>query len=339
MKPDRLLIDGCEINNWDGETIDELRRGGVDAVQATCAVWEDARGALGRLLDWQDRFERHADVLVPARSVAEIEAAHHDGRIAVLLGFQNTAPIEDDPRLLQAFRTLGIRVIQLTYNSQNAVGGSCFEPCDSGLSRFGHTVVSEMNRLGLLIDCSHVGDRTTREAIDASSAPIAITHANPRWFCDHPRNKPDDVLAALAARGGVVGVTLYPPFIGGADVRLEDFASMVARLVEQLGPEHVAIGTDLARNWSDADLVALRHGRQLRNPPLASWPRWPAWFCSAADLPHVIEGLAERGLDAGTIDKVAAGNWMRLYDDVFPRHAHPTDVERDDAAHLDTAAR
>ena len=90
-----------------------------------------------------------------------------------------------------------------------------------------------MNQLGLLIDCSHVGDRTTREAIDASREPIAITHANPRWFCDHPRNKPDDVLAALAARGGVLGVTLYPPFLGGQDMRLGDFTAMVARLVDR----------------------------------------------------------------------------------------------------------
>ena len=339
MSRDRLLIDGCEINNWDAETIEELRRGGVDAVQATCAVWEDARGAIGRLLDWRDRFERHADAVVPAHSAADVEAAHRDGRTAVVLGFQNTASIEDDPRLLEVFWTLGTRVIQLTYNSQNAVGGSCFEPRDAGLSRFGHTVVSEMNRLGLLIDCSHVGDRTTREAIDASSAPIAITHANPRWFCDHPRNKPDDVLAALARRGGVVGVTLYPTFIGGSDVRLEDFAGMVTRLVDQLGADHVAIGTDLARNWTDADLVALRHGRQLRNPPPASWPQWPAWFRSAADLPRVIDGLAAGGIDDGTIDKIAGGNWMRLYDDVFSRNAHATDVERDDAADLGTAAR
>jgi microsomal dipeptidase-like Zn-dependent dipeptidase len=257
----------------------------------------------------------------------------------VLLGFQNTAPIEDDPRLLEVFWTLGIRVIQLTYNHQNAVGGSCFEPHDSGLSRFGHAVVSEMNRLGLLIDCSHVGDRTTRETIDASSAPVAITHANPRWFCDHPRNKPDDVLAALAARGGVVGVTLYPTFIGGAGVRLAEFAGMVARLVDQLGSDHVAIGTDLARKWSDADLVALRHGRQVRNPPPASWPEWPPWFRSAADLPRVIEGLAAAGLDDGTIDKLAGANWMRLYDDVFAHHAHPIDREPKDAARLDTAAR
>jgi membrane dipeptidase len=336
--PDRLLIDGCEINNWDARTIDELRRGGIDAVQATCAVWEDARGALERLLDWQDRFERHPDALVPARCPADIETAHREGRTAVLLGFQNTAPIEDDPRLLEVFWTLGIRVIQLTYNSQNAVGGSCFEPHDSGLSRFGHAVVSEMNRLGLLIDCSHAGDRTTRQAIDASSTPIAITHANPRWFCDHPRNKSDDVLAALAERGGVLGVTLYPPFIGGANVRLEGFAAMVAGLVDQLGPEYVAIGTDLARNWTDADLVKLRHGRQVRNPPPASWPEWPTWFRSAADLPRLIEGLSETGLDEATVDGIAGRNWMRLYEDVFSHRSNQINLEHTDAAHLDAAA-
>jgi membrane dipeptidase len=338
MKPDRLLIDGCEINNWDACTIDELRRGGIDAVQATCAVWEDARRTLGRLLDWQDRFERHADALVLARCTADIESAHREGRTAVLLGFQNTAPIEDDPRLLEVFWTLGIRVIQLTYNSQNAVGGSCFEPQDSGLSRFGHTVVSEMNELGLLIDCSHVGDRTTRQAIDASSTPVAITHANPRWFCDHPRNKPDDVLSALAARGGVLGVTLYPPFIGGPDARPQDFTAMVAKLVDQLGADHVAIGTDLARNWTDADLVTLRHGRQLPNPPPASWPDWPTWFRSAADLPRLIEGLSDTGLDDDTVDRIAGRNWMRLYNDVFSHHPKPVNLEFTHAADLNPAA-
>ncbi|MGH3183023.1 MAG: dipeptidase, partial [Streptosporangiaceae bacterium] len=200
-----LLIDGCEINNWDGQTVAELRAGRVGAVHATCAVWENARGAIGRLLDWQDRFADHHDRLVPALTAADITAAHGTSRTAVILGFQNTAPLEDDPRLVAVFHRLGVRIIQLTYNAQNAVGGSCFEPHDSGLSRFGHRVVAAMNNAGILIDCSHVGDRTTRDAIEASATPIAITHANPRWFCDSPRNKPDDVIAALTDRGGVIG--------------------------------------------------------------------------------------------------------------------------------------
>ena len=335
MTSERLLIDGCEINNWDAQTIDELRRGGVAAVHATCAVWEDARGALGNLLDWQDRFERHRDVIVPAFDVADIESAHRDGRTAVVLGFQNTAPLEEDPRLLDVFWKLGIRVIQLTYNSQNAVGGSCFEPHDSGLSRFGHGLIEELNRVGLLVDCSHVGDRTTREAIDGSATPIAITHANPRWFCDHPRNKPDDVLEALAARGGVVGITLYPPFVGGAGVRAQEVAAMVARLVEQIGADHVAIGTDLARNWRDSDLVTLRHGRQVRRPPAARWPQWPDWFRSAADLPRLLSALADIGLDDETVDKIAGRNWLRLYEEVFTRH---DDRHRDDGPYLHAAA-
>lgn len=339
MRTERLFIDGCQINNWDARTIEELRRGQVDAVHATCAVWENARGAIGRLLDWQERFTRHGESIRAAGSAREIETAKRDSRTAVVLGFQNTTPIDQDPRLLELFWRLGVRIIQLTYNSQNSVGGSCYEPHDSGLSRFGHIVVEEMDRLGLLVDCSHVGDRTTREAIDASAHPIAITHANPRWFCDHPRNKPDEVLIALAARGGVVGVTLYPPFIGGSEVSLEDFSAMVARLIEQLGSDHVAIGTDLARNWTDADLVTLRHGRQLRNPPAASWPAWPAWFTSAADFPRLIEGLAATGLDEDTIDKVGGRNWLRLYRDVFGDHDTPNRPEPAEAAYLDPSAR
>lgn len=312
-----LLIDGCQINNWDREVLTELRTGRVGAVHATCAVWEDARRAIDRLLDWQSRFMSHADLIVPARTASDIIAAHASGRTAVVLGFQNTAPLEDDPRLVGLFRDLGVRIIQLTYNAQNAVGGSCFETADSGLSRFGRRVVAEMNRAGVLVDCAHVGDRTTRDAIEASATPIAITHANPRWFCDSPRNKPDAILNALVERGGVVGVTLYPHFIGGPTTTLEQFAGMIVKLADQVGIQHVAFGSDLARKWTDHDLVELRNGRLDPQPPSASWPAWPDWFRSAADFPRLLEGLARAGLADDEVAAVAGGNWLRLFKTVW----------------------
>ncbi|WP_240437747.1 membrane dipeptidase [Sciscionella marina] len=312
-----LLIDGCEINNWTPRVLDELIAGGVSAVQATCAVWEDARRTLDGLMDWRQRFARHSDRLVLARSSADVLAAQQNGKVAVVLGFQNTAPIEDDPRLLDVYHELGVRVVQLTYNTQNAVASGCLEPSDTGLSTFGRRVVARMNALGMLVDCSHVGDRSTRDAIDASANAIALTHTNPRWFCDHPRNTPDDILAAVAERDGVVGVTTYPNFIGGPNVSLGQFCDMVARLADQIGVDHVALGSDLSREWSDADLVLLRNGRLNPDPEAASWPRWQDWFSTASDFPALLDGLRAVGFDEPALTAVAGENWLRLFETVF----------------------
>lgn len=313
------VIDGIEINNWDRSMFEQLRAGGVSGVHATVAVWEDARRTLDRLIDWQRLFAAHADLVRPALGAADIRDAHAEGRTAVLLGFQNTAPLEDDPGLLEIFHRLGVRIVQLTYNVQNLAGGSCFDPEDGGLTAYGRVLVAEMNRVGMLVDCSHVGDRTTREAIDASEGPIAITHANPRWFCDSPRNKPDDVIAALTRRGGVIGTTLYPHFIGGPDTALDDWCAMTAKLADQVGVEHVAVGSDLACGWTDADLVRLRHGKLRPDAPAATWPRWQPWFRSAADFPRLHEGLRAAGMGDAEVEAVLGGNWLRLYDRVLDR--------------------
>lgn len=312
-----LLVDGCEINRWNVGILDELVEGGVTAVQTTCAVWEDTRSTLNRLMEWRHRFSALPDKILQARTTADIEEARRTGRVAIILGFQNAAPLEDDPRLVGLFHELGVRVMQLTYNAQNLLGSGCLEPTDGGLSRFGVRVVEEMNASGVLVDCSHVGDRTTRDAIDASSAPIALTHANPRWFCDHPRNAPDDVLRAVAKDGGVVGVTTYPTFIGGPEVTAKAFCDMVARLCDQIGVEHVAIGSDLSRGQDDDDLVELRNGRLDPNPPSATWPPWQDWFQTAQDFPALLSELHKVGFGDAEIDALAGRNWMKLYDRTF----------------------
>jgi membrane dipeptidase len=317
MNPRFPIIDGIEINNWDRSLLEQLHDGGVSGVHATVAVWEDARRTLDRLIGWQRLFSENADLIRPALDADDLRAAHRDGRTGVLLGFQNTAPFEDDPGLVELFHRLGVRIVQLTYNVQNLAGSACYDPEDGGLTAYGKVLVAEMNRVGILIDCSHVGDRTTREAIDASARPIAITHANPRWFCDSPRNKPDHVIDALTQAGGVLGVTLYPNFIGGAATGLDTFCSMVVKLTEHIGSEHVAIGSDLACGWDDQDLARLRYGKMRVAPPTARWPEWQPWFRSAADFPTLQGGLSDAGLTDAEVQAVLGGNWLRLYDDVL----------------------
>lgn len=312
----RLVFDGLQISNWDRPTLEEVRAGGVHGVHATCAVWEGTLETLRNLSSWYVLEREHADIVSIVTSAQGIRAAAEAGQLAVILGFQNASPFEQDYALVEVFHRLGVRIAQLTYNIQNHVGGSCYEPHDSGLTRFGHRIVEEMNRVGMLVDLSHVGERTSLDAVAASSAPVAITHANPRWFADTPRNKSDELIEAVTERGGVVGVCFYPNVIGGKDASLESLCDMVVRLVDQVGIDHVAIGSDAARNWGPRYVEHLRDGRWKPREP-AEWPEWPSWFASPQDFPRVFEGLSAAGLGDVALAKIAGENWLRLFETVF----------------------
>ncbi len=320
MNPNRpLVVDGLQISNWSRAVFEENLRGGVDAVNATCAVWEgplETMGIIGRLYEL---LRANADVATLALTVDDVTACHRDGRVGLLLGFQNTSPFGDDYTMVEVFHRLGVRVAQLTYNIQNLVGGACYDAVDSGLTRFGHRIVAEMNRVGMVVDLSHVGYRTCRDAVDASAAPVAITHSNPLWFFPSPRNKPDDVMKAVAGRGGVVGCCLYPNIVESFATR-DDFCGMVADLVDQIGIDHVALGSDSVRGWGDDHLAYLRNGRWQppdTSAPAPTWPQWPDWFQTPEDFPSLAEGLDRAGLNGDAVAKILGGNWLRLFAEVF----------------------
>ena len=165
---------------------------------------------------------------MPVHHTADIRTAKQTGRTGIILGFQNTSAIEEDLDLLTTFHDLGVRVMKLTYMEANLVGQGCLERIDAGITGFGQEVIAEMNRLGILIDLSHVGQRTTLEAIEFSQQPVAFTHTNPASICNHPRNQPDETIKAVAAKGGLVGATVFPPFLpSGNDSTLDDFVRVV----------------------------------------------------------------------------------------------------------------
>lgn len=308
-----IIFDGLQISNWDREVLKEVREGGVHGINATCAVWEETVEAIRNIADWQILQRQNPDLLSLVTNSLEIRDAASRGVVGVLLGFQNTSPFGQDYSLVEIFHTLGVRVAQLTYNIQNFVGGSCYDPVDAGLTRFGSIIVREMNRVGMLIDLSHVGNRTSLDAIHQSEVPVAITHANPLWFSDTPRNKPDEVLNALVERGGVVGACLYPNVIGGSNTTQKEFCEMVVRLADQVGVEHVGLGSDCNRNWDPNYVQVLRDGR-WKPRSQATWPEWPDWFSSPEDMPQLAEALSHAGLTDSDLNSVMGENWLRLFD-------------------------
>ena len=319
-----IIIDALNCSNWDRELFEELRAGGVSCMNVTCAVWETARETLNHLTQWYHFFREHRDLIMQVQSGSDIEKAHAAGKTGVILGFQNASPIENDLSLVELFHRLGVRVIQLTYNNQNHIGSSCYEAHDSGLSRFGREVVYEMNRLGIVIDLSHVGERTSLHAIELSSRPVAITHANPYSFHPSKRNKSDQLLKTVAEHKGMLGCSLYPHFIGGNQTTLDQFCDLIAYAVELMGIDHVGIGSDLVRKQTQQYLNWLRMGRWTYSvdygPGSADqpgWPRWQEWFQSPVDFPHLAEGLRVKGFSQEEIAKIMGENWLRFFKEGF----------------------
>ncbi len=221
-----IVIDGLVVSRWSRSVFEHMQRGGLTAANCTCCVWENTRSTMQNIADWKRWLSEHADLIMPVKTTADIRRAKEAGKVGIILGFQNTSALEDRLDTLALYKELGVGVIQLTYNTQNLVGCGCWEENDGGLSGFGREVVSEMNRLGIVVDLSHVGPKTADDAIKHSAKPCAYSHVCPTGLLDHPRNKTDEQLRTIVNKGGFVGVATYAPFMPkGGDSR-----SMIASI-------------------------------------------------------------------------------------------------------------
>jgi membrane dipeptidase len=320
-----MLIDGLQCGHFDRGIFEDLQRAGVTCVTSTLGFWEGGLESLDSIGRWRHLATDCADLMAIARTVADIRAAAAGSRVAVLLGFQNASLFEGRIDYVGLFADLGVRVVQLTYNNANELGSSCYEHHDAGLARFGREVVREMNRAGILIDLSHVGEKTSFDAIALSERPVAITHANAASLLPHPRNKSDELIRALAEAGGVIGCAVYrnitPP---EACASLRSWCEMVARTVDIAGIDHVGIGTDEDHNTTQRDYDWMRQGRWTRSVQYGAGSAAvpgkvakPDWMPRIGALGGVRAGLAEVGFNPEETDKVCAGNWLRLYQSVF----------------------
>lgn len=323
-----VVVDGAMTSPPTAEQAERMRRGGVTAANYT-RVFYNLRDGLTEIVRIRQQVEGQAETYCIATSAEEIAAAQASGKIAYILGLQNASPIEDRLEYVRVFHALGVRIIQLTYNERNLIGDGCVEPADAGLSRFGRQVVREMNRIGMLIDLSHCGYRTTREAIDHSEKPVAITHANPLRVSPNPRNKPDDILRALAERGGVVGVCTWSPFCHRnkeGRPRLNDLLDIIDYTVDLVGIDCVGVGTDHGEGARPPEEWEKLWGRRGGRYPevtggLGEWfgfeTRYVEGFSSAAHWPNLTAGLVNRGYSEGDILKILGGNFLRLFRQVW----------------------
>lgn len=318
-----LVIDGLNVSNWHSPAVyQSLSAGGVTAINATIAVWEGYRDTMDNIAAWLRRFRQYDSILVQATTAKHILQVKRAGKVGVVLGWQNASPIENDLDRLALFHALGVRIMQITYNERNLLGNGCYERTDDGLSNFGVDAVREMNRLGILIDLSHVGDRTTLEAIELSEKPVACTHANARSFFNHVRNKTDEALKLIAERGGVIGANAFPPFLRkGFESTLRDYVDAIDDLVERVGIDHVGIGTDFTQDQPKAffDWLFSQQGTkyQARSVPYPDPLVHPRGMETPDKLSNVARELLRRGYNQTDVTKILGGNWFRLFQEVW----------------------
>jgi membrane dipeptidase len=315
------LIDGLQYCNWSREIFQQMRQGGMSAVHATVSYHDGFRDTVRNLVEWNWRFRDHSDLILLGRNADDIATAKASGRTAIFLGLQNPMPIEDDLGLVEILHELGIRFMQLTYNNQSLLGCGWMEAVDSGVTRMGREVIAEMNRLGMVIDLSHSGERTTLEAIELSTRPVAITHANPSWWRETGRNKSAAVVKALAETGGMLGLSIYPHHMrdGGATT-LSDFCAMAAEVAAMIGVDNLGIGSDLCQGQPDIVVQWMREGRWTRPDPRsakAAFPAQPDWFGDNRDFAGLKVGLKAAGFSDSDIAKALGENWRKFMREAF----------------------
>jgi len=318
-------IDNLQYANWSEKIFRQMREGQVHAVHVTIAYHENFRETVLNIETWNRWFEQFPDLIFMGRTGDDVRHAQDTNRTAIFFGFQNPSPIEDDIGLIEICHTLGARFMQLSYNNQSFLATGCYEAEDPGITRFGKQAIAEMNRVGLVIDMSHSAERSTLEAIEISTRPIAITHANPHWWHAALRNKSDEVLSALTKKGGILGFSLYPHHLkGGTKCTLESFCEMIAESANRYGAQNLGIGTDLCQDQPDSVVEWMRNGRWSKvmdfgegSASNAGFPDMPDWFQDNRHFDNLQTGLSKTGLSDKDASGIMGGNWLRFYDENF----------------------
>jgi membrane dipeptidase len=356
--PQRFLDDNFDIGNSDPKdighlTLDKARAGNLGA--EFFSIWVDPETNQGHyakhtleLIDTvYEQAARHPDRMMMAFSVADIERAHKQKKLAALLGIEGGHSIENSIRLLRDYYRLGVRYMTLSWSNTNEWADSSGDIDDpkiqhhNGLTDFGKQVVPEMNRLGMMVDISHVADKTFWDAIAVSKAPVIASHSSARALSNAPRNMTDDMLRAVAKNGGVVDVNFYSGFddqsywdANKAQAKERDAA--VKEYLDKLKAE------GKTPSYLDEEMIQRQWMAKIPRPPFTVLideidhiakvagvdhvglgsdfdgvsGATPEGMNSAADLPKITQGLLDRGYSAADIHKILGGNVLRVFAEV-----------------------
>jgi membrane dipeptidase len=324
-----LVIDALagatdDDNGITAATLQQAIESGVTGLNWTVSQPE-FEGTVVYLAHVQSLTEKDPAHWAIVRRAADLMSAKQNGKIGIILGFQHPQPIEDLDHL-ELFHQLGVRVMQLTYNNRSLLGDGCLEPGNGGLSKLGRAAVAKMNQLGIAVDLSHSGQRTTAEAIEASTKPVLITHSGCNAVFQHPRNKDDKDIRALADRGGVMGIYFMPYLVASpTPPAREHVLAHLDHALKVCGEDHVGIGSDgVIDTFADtpeqrkafADDQAKRKALGIAAPGEDRPPFSPD-LNTTHRMEIIASGLSKMGYSANVIEKVLGKNFYRAFGEIW----------------------
>ena len=317
--------------------IQEYIDNGITAINVTVANWpENFYRGIQRVGKYKRFIEEHSEKLILVKDISDIKKAKNEKKLGIVFGFQDTMPIEDNLDCLDIYYNMGVRIIQLTYNSQNLVGTGCCELFYNGITYFGRKVIERMNELGIAIDLSHCSDPTTMDAIKLSKKPVYITHSSIRDLCNsYGRNKTKDQVVALAEKGGVIGITFFPPLVKMNNTTyevlpatLEDVLNHMEYVINLVGIDHVAFGSDLCETWVEEKKTPPTSVYRIWRPvrpdvfgkgPTEYYDPSPKGLERHSEFVNLARGLLKRGYKENEIQKILGGNVVRVLKEIWKK--------------------
>jgi membrane dipeptidase len=324
-----VVVDSC-VQIWDDTDYSRLHEYGVTAYCITTfRPNDDAGAALDALANWH-RIARDYPNVRLATTARDIREAKQEGQAAIVVNAQGGDFLGSHVDRLDVFHAMGLRMMLPAYNTRNAICDGLLEESDSGLSRMGRRWVESCNRLGVVIDLTHVGERSTLEILDLTEDPVVFSHSNPKALVDNPRNITDEQMLRCAETGGVVAPTNWGPLNlrPGRTTRptLDDYLDTVEYVVDLVGIDHVGVGTDMSHGtYPDGDKirglasktsVGGVYAQHIERAPRSKL-RAVEGFDDYGDLPSVAEAFRKRGYSDEDVAKILGENYLRVFEQVW----------------------
>lgn len=303
------------------EMVRNAQSSGITAVNLTIGG-NTAESVFRSVARWERDLERHPTVLMKIRSVADLQVAKQQKKLGLIYGFQDGVAIGEDLSRVALYHAFGLRIVQLTYNVRNMFGDGCLQPVNGGLTPLGRQLVETLNAQNVTVDLAHCGMQTTRDAIEHSSKPVAISHSGCRAVADRPRSKPDDILRRMADKGGVLGIYLMPFLTMSGQPSSEDVVRHIEHAINVCGEDHVGIGSDLSITPHVVNAEYMRVHRTFVENRISAGIAAPGedpavpMFVTDLNVPRRMELIADRLLarrhSEARVEKIIGANFVRL---------------------------
>jgi membrane dipeptidase len=308
------FVADCGSLQQHDDTLSRMAKAGYSCVSVTNATDPaDLSATVAKLARDRAFFLSNVDRFLLVETAEDLERVKKSGKLGIVFSFQGTTPFGRDLALVEPFYKLGVRHSLMAYNQKNFVGDGCHERTGAGLSRFGVELVGEMNRVGMIVDCSHTAFRTTMDVFETSTAPVVFTHSGVKALWDHDRNINDEQIKACAASGGVIGVYGAGTFFGTHDITPDVMFRHIDYIVNLVGSDYVGLGLDYVSNTSILEKVIRENAE-----------RYPAgqynstWDCVTPEaMPRLTELMLTRGYPEADIRGILGLNWRRVANAVW----------------------